>query len=259
MIKLAINGANGRMGKTIRELATNEDEFKLVGLIERKGFEDSKANLAFSDSIAKLSEKPDVVIDFSTPEATMKLIGDAVRLRIPLVIGTTGFNDEQLDRIGYAARFTPILLSPNMSLGVNVLFKLTEEASKMLKGKGYDVEILEIHHRFKKDAPSGTAMKLAKIISRVLGKPLNEVLRFGRKGITGERPNDEIGMLSSRMGDTVGEHTVYFATTGERLELTHRATSRTTFAKGALTAARWIVGKKPKLYGMSDILGIQNV
>jgi len=143
-----------------------------------------------------------------------------------------------------------------MSLGVNLLFKLVEEAAKALKDKGYDVEIFEIHHRFKKDAPSGTAVKLAEIVAENLGVDLEKSAVYGRKGIVGERKPDEIGVLSARMGDVVGDHTVYFATLGERIELTHRATSRETFARGALTAAKWVADKEAGLYTMFDVLGI---
>ncbi|WP_456456390.1 4-hydroxy-tetrahydrodipicolinate reductase [Thermovibrio sp.] len=260
MVKLAVTGGKGRMGSLIARLALKDKDFKLVGLTERP---DSKEigkefieGVKFYSSLKEMEEKPQVVIDFTTPQGTLNLLKEALELEIPLVIGTTGFSKEELKEIEKASETVPIVFSPNMSLGVNLLFKLVDEVSKALKDKGYDVEIFEIHHRFKKDAPSGTAVKLAQIVAENLGKKLDEVGVFGRKGITGERSSEEIGVLSARMGDVVGEHTVFFATLGERLELTHRATSRETFARGALTAAKWVVDKEPGLYTMFDVLGI---
>jgi len=260
MVKLAVAGGKGRMGSLIARLALEDKDFKLVGLTEKP---DSKEigkefteGVKFYPSIKEMEEKPQVVIDFTTPQGTLSLLKEALELKIPLVIGTTGFRKEELKEIEEASREIPIVFSPNMSLGVNLLFKLVNEVSKALKDKGYDVEIFEIHHRFKKDAPSGTAVKLAQIVAENFGKKLEEVGVFGRKGITGERSSEEIGVLSARMGDVVGEHTVFFATLGERLELTHRATSRETFARGALTAAKWVADKEPGLYNMFDVLGI---
>ncbi|MEO2083535.1 MAG: 4-hydroxy-tetrahydrodipicolinate reductase [Desulfurobacteriaceae bacterium] len=260
MVKVAVTGAKGRMGSLIANLAINEKDLKLVGVTERSdsgviGKEFSEG-VKFFSSIKELPERPDVVIDFTVPQATLKLLEEAGELGIPLVIGTTGFSEDEKKKIEEASNVIPIVFSPNMSLGVNILFRIVAEVTKALKDKGYDIEIFEIHHRFKKDAPSGTAMKLAEIVAENLGKELEEIAVFGRKGITGERKPDEIGVLAARMGDVVGDHTVFFAALGERLELTHRATSRETFARGALVAARWVVGREPGLYSMFDVLGI---
>ena len=173
-----------------------------------------------------------------------------------MVIGTTGFSKEELQKLEELAKKGTVLFSPNMSLGVNLLFKLVEIATKVLRGRNFDVEIGEIHHRFKKDAPSGTAMRLAEIVARELGVELEEAAVYGRKGHY-ERSDQDIGIMTFRGGDVVGEHTVYYFGFGERLELTHRATNRDIFAKGALEAAKWITDKKPgKLYNMFDVLGL---
>ncbi len=260
MVKLAVTGAAGRMGSLIGKLALEDKELKLVGVTERPDSdligEEFAPGVKFYPSISEIPEKPDVVIDFTTPEATEKLLKEAKELKVALVIGTTGLTEEQKKLIEETAKKVPIVFSPNMSLGVNLLFKLVEEAAKALKDKGYDVEIFEIHHRFKKDAPSGTAVKLAEIVADVLEVDLEKSAVYGRKGIVGERKPDEIGVLSARMGDVVGDHTVFFATLGERIELTHRATSRETFARGALTAAKWVADKEAGLYTMFDVLGI---
>jgi 4-hydroxy-tetrahydrodipicolinate reductase len=196
----------------------------------------------------------DGIIDFSSPAASMRLLETARAAGKPLVIGTTGFSADEKSGIERAARGIPILFSPNMSLGVNLLFKLTEVASRALS-VDYDVEIFEAHHRFKKDAPSGTAKQLLEIVKNGMRdlKGAKEVT--GREGITGERTKNEIGILAMRGGDIVGEHTVYFTTIGERIELTHRATSRETLAKGAVTAMEYLSGKPAGLYTMYDVLG----
>ncbi len=260
MVKVGVTGAAGRMGSLIAKLVLEDENLKLVGVTEK---EDSHLigkefieGVKFYPSIKDFPEKPDVVIDFTVPQATLNLLEDAKDLGVALVIGTTGFSDEERKKIVETSKVVPIVFSPNMSLGVNLLFKLVAEVAEVLKDKGYDIEIFEIHHRFKKDAPSGTAVKLAEIIAEKLGKNLDDIAVYGRKGIVGERKPDELGVLSARMGDVVGDHTVFFATLGERLELTHRATSRETFARGAIVAAKWVVGKEPGLYTMFDVLGI---
>ncbi len=260
MVKVAVAGAKGRMGSLIANLVLQDRNLKLVGVTEKPDSdvigEEFSEGVNFYASLKDIPEKPDVVIDFTIPEATLKLLDEARKIGIALVIGTTGFTDEEKKKIEETAKSVPVVFSPNMSLGVNLLFKLVAEVTKALKDKGYDIEIFEIHHRFKKDAPSGTAMRLAEIIAENLGKDLDEIAVYGRKGIVGERKPDELGVLAARMGDVVGDHTVFFATLGERLELTHRATSRETFARGALVAAKWVAGKKPGLYTMFDVLGI---
>lgn len=195
------------------------------------------------------------IIDFSSPEATLKLLPVARKMKKALVIGTTGFTPEGRGRIEEASREVPVLFSPNMSVGVNLLFKLTEMASRVLE-KGYDVEIFEAHHRFKKDAPSGTAKRLIEAVKSSAPALRGATEITGRDGITGERGDDEIGVMVLRGGDIVGEHTVYFVGMGERIELTHRASSRDTLAIGAVRGMEFLAGKKPGLYTMFDVLGL---
>ncbi len=257
MIRVALSGAKGRMGNVLLDLIEADRKLKLCGAIERRDFEgEVYRGIPLCSRLSDLPEPPDVIIDFSSPEGTMALLDDAVSAEAAMVIGTTGFSPLQVGRIREAAKYIPIVMSPNMSLGVNILFKVVGEVARLLSDKDYDVEIYEAHHRFKKDAPSGTAMRLARIIADAMGKNPDTDLVFGRKGFIGQRRKDEIGVFSFRMGDTVGEHTVFFATLGERLEFTHRATSREAFAKGALVAAKWVVGKSPGLYSMFDVLQI---
>jgi 4-hydroxy-tetrahydrodipicolinate reductase len=234
-VRVALVGAAGRMGKTLMALAPAED----VQII---------APFDSGDTIK--AENVDVLIDFSSPEAAEAVCAEATKHNTPLVIGTTGHSAEQRYAIQLASGKIPIVLASNFSVGVNVLFSLTEQAAEIL-GENFHCEILEMHHEMKKDAPSGTARTLAEIVQKIRGGEL----RHGRKGILGERDKFEIGIHSVRGGDVVGDHTVIFAGKGERLELTHRATSRDTFARGALQAAHWIMGKTPRLYTMRDVLG----
>jgi 4-hydroxy-tetrahydrodipicolinate reductase len=211
--------------------------------------------VAITDDIGSHLTAGSVIIDFTHPEASLSFLEAAAKKRAPAVIATTGFNAGQLARIKRLSRRTPVLLSANTSLGVNVLAALLEKAAKML-GDDYDVEIIEAHHRFKKDAPSGTALTLGRVVAGALHRDLEKVALNGRKGMVGERGKKEIALLSVRAGDIVGEHTVIFGGIGERLEFIHRAHSRDTFARGAIRAARWLAGKKPGLYGMQDVLGL---
>jgi 4-hydroxy-tetrahydrodipicolinate reductase len=197
----------------------------------------------------------EAVIDFSAPSATMQLLPLVVALGKPLVVGTTGFSHEQRRRFDEAARSIPLIVSPNMSVGVNVLFRLTEMAARVL-GEDYDVEVFEAHHRFKKDAPSGTAKRLIEIVKGSSGHLASADETYDRSGIVGERASGEIGVQVLRGGDIVGEHTVYFVGMGERVELTHRAQSRDNLARGAVLALEYIAGKKPGFYSMFDVLGI---
>ena len=196
-----------------------------------------------------------VVIDFTNPEASLGFLRAASKKRAPVVIATTGFNPKQLAEIKRLSKRTPTLLSANTSLGVNVLVSLLGKAAKML-GDDYDVEIIEAHHRFKKDAPSGTALALGRAVAHALNRDLEKIGINGRKGIVGERSKKEIALFSVRAGDIVGEHTVIFGGIGERLEFIHRAHSRDTFARGAIRAAQWLATRKPGLYGMQDVLGL---
>jgi 4-hydroxy-tetrahydrodipicolinate reductase len=196
-----------------------------------------------------------MLVEFSVPEASLehlRLVADA---GARAVIGTTGFSAAQREEIAALARRAAILVAPNMSVAVTLAFKVLAIMAKAL-GDDYDIEITEIHHRFKKDAPSGTAVRMAEVVAEALGRDLDQVGVYGRQGLPGERTGKEIGVMSLRSGDVVGEHTVSFGTLGERLELTHRAHSRDTFARGALRAVRWMVGRPPGLYSMHDVLGI---
>ena len=193
----------------------------------------------------------DVIIEFSTPEATISHL----KVGKKMVIGTTGIDEKGIEKIKEASKSISIVMSPNMSVGVNTLFTIVERIAPILI-KDFDVEIMEMHHRLKKDAPSGTAMKIAQIIAQAMGEKLEDVAVYGRKGIVGERKDKEIGILSLRGGDVVGEHTVTFAGIGERLEITHRAQSRETFAQGAVKAALWIINKPSGLYATKDVLGL---
>jgi len=208
------------------------------------------------DSIGQKLSQADVVIDFTEPSATLGMIPEAVRAKKALVIGTTGFAPSEIDQIHDWARKIPCVLSPNMSVGVNLVFKLLAETAQVT-GDEYDVEIVEVHHRHKKDAPSGTALKMARVVAEALKRDLDRVGVYARQGVIGERKPSEIGIQSLRGGDVVGEHTVIFAGQGERIEITHRAHNRDNFARGALLAARWIVGRPPGIYDMMDVLGLK--
>jgi 4-hydroxy-tetrahydrodipicolinate reductase len=213
------------------------------------------AGFDLGDDIAKNIAACDVVIDFSHPNASSELARACRDAKKPAVIGTTGHSREERASIEELVLSVPVVLSPNFSVGVNTLFWLTRKAAEML-GENFDLEITEMHHRMKKDAPSGTAKKLAEILCEVRKLDYGKDVRHGREGLVGERTGREIGLHSVRGGDVVGDHTVTFAGAGERLELSHKAASRETFALGALRAARWIVGKSPGLYSMEDVLGL---
>jgi 4-hydroxy-tetrahydrodipicolinate reductase len=237
-IRVALIGAAGRMGRTIIGIAESEK-------IEVAAKIDLGDELAFADA--------DVVIDFSQADAVASICEAATKWKRPLVIGTTGHSAKQRDEIIAMSKQIPIVFASNFSVGVNTLFALTEKAAKIL-GPEFDLEIVEVHHRMKKDAPSGTAKTLAEILQ---GARQTKTLRHGREGLVGERGESEIGIHSVRGGDVVGDHTVIFAGNGERLELTHRASSRETFARGALRAASWVIGKSSGLYDMRDVLGLK--
>ncbi len=260
MIKVIVSGAMGRMGKMIGGLVQAAEDMELVAGIERKEVVDSVKTWNGTDiplyaSLEDAIDKGDVVIEFTNPTTTIEHVRIAKVHKKPMVIGTTGLTDDEKKIIEDAAVDIPIVLSPNMSQGVNILFKLVEEVARIL-GQEYDVEIVEMHHHHKKDAPSGTAKRLGEIIAGVWGKGLDEVGVYGRSGFVGERKKGELGILAVRAGDIVGDHTVIFAGPGERLELTHRAHSREAFANGALIAARFVVGQKPGLYSTKEVLGL---
>jgi len=241
-VRVLLVGSKGRMGQAIAAAA------KTSGV-------EITAGLDLGDDLAKPIGACDVVIDFSNPSATDALRRACCDSKKPAVIGTTGHSQTERDLIEEMARSVPVVFSPNFSVGVNALFWLTRKAAEML-GRDFDLEITEMHHRLKKDAPSGTAKKLAEILCEVRQLDYEKDVQHGREGLAGERPANEIGLHSIRGGDVVGDHTVIFAGIGERLELTHKAASRETFALGALRAARWIVDQKAGLYSMEDVLGL---
>ncbi|MFO0926737.1 MAG: 4-hydroxy-tetrahydrodipicolinate reductase [Gemmataceae bacterium] len=261
--KLAINGAAGRMGQRLVALGMEDPALEIVAALEAAGHpkigQDAgelagagRLGVAIQPDIP-VTHRVDAVIDFSSPEGTMAVLPTCVDRRIPLVLATTGHTPEQKREIEAAAHHTAVLMAPNMSLVVNVLFALVRQAGMMLRGKDFDVEIIEQHHRFKKDAPSGTALHFARIIQEAMGAG---DIRHGREGLTGERSRQEIGMHALRAGDNVGEHTILFSTLGEGLELVHRGRSRDSYARGALLAARYLADKGPGRYSMADVLGI---
>jgi 4-hydroxy-tetrahydrodipicolinate reductase len=245
MKKVVITGAKGRMGQSLIACATRFPEVEVVGKID------------IGDEIEPVVRNANVVIDFSFHNATAGIAEICARHKCALVIGTTGHAEEEKARIVAVTQTIPIVWASNYSTGVNALFWLTRKAAEIL-GPSFDLEIVEMHHRLKKDAPSGTAMTLAEVLAAVRNEQLKDVLRHGREGIVGERTSREIGMHSVRGGDVVGDHTVIFATSGERLELTHKASSRDTFANGALRAALWVTEKPPGLYNMQHVLGLQD-
>jgi 4-hydroxy-tetrahydrodipicolinate reductase len=242
-LRVLLLGAKGRMGQAIAASASNAGAQIVAGL-------------DLGDDLTKEIANCDVVIDFSHPNASADLSRVCGEAKKPAVIGTTGHSKEERAAIDALARSVPTVLSPNFSVGVNALFWLTRKAAEML-GENFDLEIGEMHHRLKKDAPSGAAKRLAEILCEVRELDYAKNVRHGREGLVGERPGKEIGLHSIRGGDVVGDHTVTFAGAGERLELTHKAASRETFAAGALRAAQWVVGKTPGLYSMEDVLGLR--
>jgi len=266
MADVVIAGAAGRMGSRLVALLQDEPGLKLVAALEAPGHvalgRDAGEVAGISRLGVPITSDPDevlkrdrILIEFSVPEASLSHLRIVARAGGRAVIGTTGFSAAQKQEVAELARQAPILLSPNMSVAVNVAFRVLADIARML-GDDYDVEITETHHRFKKDAPSGTALRLAEVVAESLGRDLSKTAVYGRQGLPGERTRTEIGMLCLRSGDVVGEHTVSFGALGERLELTHRAHSRDTFARGALRAARFIAGARPGLYSMQDVLGL---
>ena len=243
-LKVLINGARGRMGQMLVGCALNEPGVEVVAQVDVG--DDFGAALALCDA----------VIDFSHHSVVEPVLARCVDAKKTLVIGTTGHTDAQVAAIRHSAAHIPLVFAPNYSIGVNTLFWLTRKAAEIL-GPGFDLEVVEMHHRLKKDSPSGTAKKLAEILAEVRELKYNEDVRHGRHGIVGERTDTEIGMHAIRGGDVVGDHTVIYAAQGERVELTHKASSRDTFAKGALRAALWAHGQPARLYDMQDVLGLK--
>jgi len=265
-VKVAILGCSGRMGRNLIQAAIEHESVKLVGGSVRESSSFANFDLGELAGIGAIGQKTstnindlidaDVFIDFTSIETTLENIKWCQNNNKALVIGTTGFSDEQVNVIENAGNDIPVILAPNTSVGVNLMFKLLEITSKAI-GDYTDIEIFEAHHRFKKDAPSGTAVKMGQVIADTLGRDLNKVAVYGREGITGERDKETIGFATVRAGDIVGEHTAFFADIGERLEITHRASSRMTFALGAMRAAFWLSEADNGYYDMQDVLGLK--
>jgi len=267
MIKVAVTGAAGRMGQRIIALVTGTEALTVAGAIESPlhhavgqdaglGAGCGLLKVAITAELARALEPSDVLIDFTWPEVTMQNLAECVRLGKSMVIGTTGLSPQQRSEVEAASQLIPIVFAPNMSVGVNVCFKLLKELATTL-GDDFDVEIVELHHNKKKDSPSGTAVRMGEIVAESLGRDYGAVANYHREGLCGERSHDEIGMQTVRGGDIVGEHTVYFIGMGERIELSHRAMSRDMFARGAIRAAKWLAQQEPGLYDMQDVLGLK--
>lgn len=267
MIRAAVAGIGGRMGSRIAQLIRETEGIELVAGFEhpdhpKKGKDISEviggapSGQTVAGSIQEVLGTADVVLDFTNAATSLTHMQAAAKSKKAMVIGSTGFSPEQMQEARALAQEFPCVLAPNMSVGVNVLFKVVADLAQLL-GDDFDVEIVESHHRFKKDAPSGTAVKLAQVIADALDRNLDEVGVYARHGLIGERKGKEIGIQTLRGGDIVGEHTIMFASLGERIELTHRAHSRDNFARGAIHAAQWIVHQPPGLYDMQNVLGIK--
>jgi 4-hydroxy-tetrahydrodipicolinate reductase len=266
MTDVVVAGAAGRMGTRIIACLQGDADLKVAAAVEAAGHAALGADAGETAGIGRLGvpitsdaraaiTNDRVLVEFSIPEATLSHLELVAAAGARAVIGTTGFTPAQREKVAELGRHAAIMMAPNMSIAVNVAYQALALVAKAL-GDDYDVEVTEIHHRFKKDAPSGTALEMARVVAEALGRDLGKVGVYGRHGMTGERTGKEIGVMSLRSGDVVGEHTVSFGTLGERLEVTHRAHSRDTFARGALRAARWIAGRGPGLYSMQDVLGL---
>jgi 4-hydroxy-tetrahydrodipicolinate reductase len=267
MIDITLVGACGRMGKRIAVAIDDSEDTRISGAVEYTGHEElgrdigevaglQSAGVTVTDQLPEAIKDAGAVIDFALPESAVQSAKVCLDKKVPLVTGVTGLNAEQVDVLERAAAEIAVVWAPNMSVGVNLMFKVAGEVARVL-GDDFDVEIFETHHRFKRDAPSGTAKRLAEVIADALGRDMDEVGCWGRKGITGERDRKEIAVHSLRSGDVVGEHTAVFGTLGERFEITHRAHSRDTFARGAVVAARFAAQAAPGLYDMQDVLGLR--
>jgi 4-hydroxy-tetrahydrodipicolinate reductase len=266
MINVIVCGGYGKMGSAVARLIYQNEDMKLVGIIEspshpQKGKDWGiavglgKTGIIIKDNLEEIIQNTDQIVEFTNPQVSLEHLGIASKYKKAMIMGTTGFSPKEIEEINKSAQGIPFLLSPNMSLGVNLLFKLTAETAASLSDD-YDIEIVEAHHRFKKDAPSGTAKKLAQEIAKAKNVNLDDVIIYGREGITGERKRGEIGIHSIRSGDITGEHTVMFTALGERLELTHKAHSRDTFAYGTIQAIKFMKGKPAGFYEMKDVLKI---
>jgi 4-hydroxy-tetrahydrodipicolinate reductase len=261
--RIVIAGSGGRMGKVLLESVLQAGDLILHGALEHSGsallgrdageLAGASCGVKISAEVPAVLQGADVLIDFTRPEGTMQHLEICRKLGVNMVVGTTGLNAQQKAQLGSAAQDIGIVFAPNMSVGVNLVFKLLETASRVL-AQGYDIEIIEAHHRHKVDAPSGTALGMGEVIAKTLGRDLEKCAVYGREGVTGERDPSTIGFATVRGGDIVGDHTVLFAGTGERVEITHKASSRATFALGALRAARFLKANPAGMYDMQDVL-----
>ncbi len=267
MIRVAIVGAGGRMGKTLIQAVHEAEGVQLGAATERPGSSligadagevagVGRLGVIISDNLDKVCDAFDVVIDFTAPSATLAHLDQCRRASKRIVIGTTGMNEVQKEQIRQAAQQIGVVFAPNMSVGVNLCFKLLDLAARVM-GEEADIEIIEAHHRHKVDAPSGTALRMGEVVANALGRNLAECAVYGREGHTGERDRKSIGFETIRAGDVVGEHSVWFAVPGERVEIVHKASSRMTFANGAVRAARWVCERQAGLYDMQDVLGLR--
>ena len=264
-LKIAVAGASGRMGRMLVEAVSAAADCRLAGALDIAGsaaigqdaaaFLGRPCGVAITDDLRAGLAGADVLIDFTRPEGTLAHLAVCAELGVKAVIGTTGFGDDGKRAIAAHAERIAIVLAPNMSVGVNVVMALVEQAARALRD-GYDVEIVEAHHRHKVDAPSGTALQMGEVVARAQGRELADCAVYAREGHTGERKGGTIGFATIRGGDIVGDHTALFAGTGERIEITHRSNSRATYAEGALRAARFLAGRSQGLYGMRDVLGL---
>lgn len=264
-LRIAVAGASGRMGHMLIEAVTAAADCQLAGALDVAGSpalgQDATAFLGKTSGVAITSDlraglaNSQFLIDFTRPEGTLAHLAVCRELGVKVVIGTTGFSDAQKAQITEAAKDTAIMMAPNMSVGVNVVLKLLQQAAKAL-AEGYDIEIIEAHHRHKVDAPSGTALKMGEVVADALGRDLKTCAVYGREGVTGERDPSTIGFATIRGGDVVGDHTVLFAGIGERIEISHKASSRATFAQGSLRAVRFLAGQSKGLFDMDDVLGL---
>ena len=266
LLRVAVAGASGRMGRMLIEAIRASGDCVLAGALDVPGspglgqdaaaFLGHTSGVRITDDLQAGLQGADVLIDFTRPEGTLAHLQACSALGVKVVVGTTGFSDAQKADIAALARKTAVVLAPNMSVGVNVTLKLLEVAAKALS-TGYDIEIIEAHHRHKVDAPSGTALKMGEVIAGALGRDLNECAVYAREGVTGERDPSSIGFATIRGGDIVGDHTVLFAGTGERIEITHRSSSRATYAQGSLRAVRFLGGHATGMFDRFDVLGLR--
>ncbi|WP_140632846.1 4-hydroxy-tetrahydrodipicolinate reductase [Methylibium rhizosphaerae] len=264
-LRIAVAGASGRMGHMLIEAIAASPDCQLAGALDIAGSpalgQDATAFLGRTSGVAITSDlraglaNSQFLIDFTRPEGTLAHLAVCRELGVKVVIGTTGFSDAQKAQIAEAAKDTAVMMAPNMSVGVNVVLKLLQQAARAL-AEGYDIEIIEAHHRHKVDAPSGTALKMGEVVAQALGRDLKSCAVYGREGVTGERDPSTIGFATIRGGDVVGDHTVLFAGIGERIEISHKASSRATFAQGSLRAVRFLAGQSKGLFGMDDVLGL---